>query len=42
MADLTWLQAIEKVLSDAAPDALHKNEIASRIIDGGLNSLLNK
>lgn len=36
MADLTWLQAIEKVLSDAAPDALHKNEIASRIIDGGL------
>lgn len=35
MADLTWLQAIEKVLHDAAPDSLHKNEIARRIKEGG-------
>lgn len=39
MADLTWLQAIDKVLRDAAPEALHTNEIASRIIDGGLKEV---
>ncbi len=36
MADLTWMQAIDKVLRDAAPEAVHKNEIARRIIESGL------
>ena len=30
------MEAIDKVLRAVAPQALHKNEIASRIIDGGL------
>ena len=36
MADLTWLKAIDRVLRAAAPEALHTNEIASRILEGGL------
>ena len=39
MADLTWLQAIEKVLRDAAPEALHTGKIASQIINGGLKKV---
>ena len=39
MADLTWLKAIDKVLRAAAPEALHTNEIASRIIDDGLKKV---
>lgn len=36
MADLAWLKAIDAVLRAAAPEALHTNDIASRIIESGL------